>query len=122
MILFLSESFLRRLQLVWKSNLTAFLVGQRNLFFFVPDSLFEVENISAESIDQFLKDKRIPADWQLLGFLSPDATSQFPGYARVLTSGQSDPAQWRAVIALSEESELKDRALEIRLGKAAAAR
>jgi hypothetical protein len=92
------------------------------LFFFVPDSLFEVESISAESIDQFLKDKRIPADWQLLGFLSPDATPQFLGYARVQTGGQSDPTQWKAVIALLEESELKDRPLEIRQSSAAVAR
>ena len=122
MILFLSESFLRRLQLVWKSNLNAFLIGQRNLFFFVPDSLFEVEHISAESIDHFLKEIRIPSDWQMLGFLSPQSTPQLPGYARIETRGQSDPAQWKAVIALLVESELQDRPLEIRQSKPGVAR
>ena len=121
MILFLSESFLRRLQLIWKPDLTAFLIGQRNLFFFVPDSLFEVQNISAESIDQFLKAKRVPADWQLLGFLSATDIPQLPGYARIVTSGQSDPAQWRAVLAILEESGLQDRSLEIRQDKSALA-
>jgi hypothetical protein len=122
MILFLSDSFLRRLQLVWKSNLNAFLVGQRNLFFFVPDSLFEVESISPESINQFLKERQIPADWQLLGFLSSQTTPQLPGYARVETSGQSDPTKWKAVIALLVDSGLQDRTLEIRQSKTAVAR
>jgi hypothetical protein len=122
MILFLSESFLRRLQLVWKPDLNAFLIGHRNLFFFAPDSIFEIDRISPESIDQFLKETRIPSDWQLLGFLSPQTTPQLAGYARIETRGQFDPAHWKAVIALLTESELQDKPLEIRQSKTAAIR
>jgi hypothetical protein len=114
MIFFVSESFLRRLQLLWKPALSAFLIGQRNLFFFVPDSLIEVESISPKTIDEFLAQKNFSEDWQLLGFLTAHALPQFPGYARVETNGQRNPAQWKAVITLLDEGELRDRLLEIR--------
>jgi hypothetical protein len=117
MILFLSESFLRRLQLIWKSSLAAFLIGHRNLYFFAPDSLIEVAEISPSTIDAFLKEKRIPNDWQLLGFVAPQSSLQLAGYVRVETGGKSDAAQWKATIALLVESELRDMALEIRQSK-----
>lgn len=117
MILFLSESFLRRLQLIWKPTLTAFLIGHRNLFFFAPDSVIEVAQISPSTIDVFLKERKIPGDWQLLGFLTPDVSPQLPGYARVETGGESDTARWKASVALLVESDLHDTALEIRKSK-----
>jgi hypothetical protein len=114
MILFLSESFLRQFQLQWKPTLTAFLIGHRNLFFFAPDSMIEVAEITPASIDMFLKEKHLPPDWQLLGFLAPELAPQLPGYARVRTAGNPQPPNWEAVVALLTESGLQDRSLEIR--------
>ncbi len=95
MILFLSTSFLRRVRLHWKPSLTAFLIGERNLYFFYPDSLIEVPSIDQNSIDAFLKTGS-QERWTLLGFLSQSQCDFFPGYIEVITDGDQKPEHWLA--------------------------
>jgi hypothetical protein len=114
MILFLSASFLRNLHLVWKPDLKAFLIGDRNLFFLTPDSLMEVPEISPEAIDGFLKSNRITGSWQLLGYLAPNESPEMIGYAGVKTSGVEDPKDWTANMYLYTDSGIQPAAMQIR--------
>ncbi len=103
MILFLSSSFQTRLALAWKPELTAFLVGDRNHYFFVPDSLVEVQSVSPETIDSFLGARDLNGQSQLLGFLSPDELAPLPGYLFVRSARLADPGRWNAQVYLYGE-------------------
>jgi hypothetical protein len=113
MILFLSTSFLRRVRLQWKSSLTAFLVGDRNLYFFYPDALVEVPEISPATVDSFLA-RHANESLQLLGFLTPNELSLLPGYAQLITGDISDPAAWKAILLWPGEHGEERRPLEIK--------
>jgi hypothetical protein len=115
MVLFLSAPFLRRLRLIWKPGLTAFLVGDRNLFFFTPDSLVEVESINPQTIEEFYQ-RQAGDSWQLLGFISPSDISWQPGFAELNTGGSPDPAGWAAWVHLLAPDGPERRKLEIRIG------
>jgi len=136
MVLFFSTSFLRRLRMLWRADLTAFLIGDRNLFFFTPDSLMEVETIDPRSIDAFYREKSL-GNWQLLGFLSPSqifwqssasALGGLPapspagwkpallGYAEVNTNRAWEPARWNAYVHLLGAEGPERRKLELRIG------
>jgi len=114
MILFLSASFLRNLHLVWKPDLKAFLIGDRNLFFLTPDSLLEVPAISPEAIDALLKSNRIAGNWQLLGYLAPGETPEMIGYAQVRTGGVEDTNKWTAKLCLYTDSGIQPADMQIR--------
>lgn len=115
MILFLSKSFQLRLKLAWKPQLTAFLVGDRNLFFYIPEVIIETPEISASAIDEFLKRGALSGKWQLLGLLSSKEQEVFPGYAQVRTSGRPDPLSWDAKVHLWSEKGMEARSLEIKV-------
>ena len=117
MILFLSASFLRNLNLIWKPDLKAFLIGDRNLFFLTPDSLVEVSEISPETIDTFLKSNRMTGNWQLLGYLAPDETPEIIGYAQVKTAGVKEPTQWTATLSLYGEAGIQPADMQIRISQ-----
>ncbi|HJZ10884.1 MAG TPA: hypothetical protein VJ521_01955 [Acidobacteriota bacterium] len=118
MILFLSQSFLHRLRLVWKPLLKGFLIGNRNLFFFTPDSFVEAEEISAASIDAFLNDTPLPGHWQLLGFLAPTEVPSIPGYLHVYTGGAWNQVEWAAHMSIFEAAGTTLMKVEIRSGQA----
>ncbi|HSP06847.1 MAG TPA: hypothetical protein VLR94_06690 [Acidobacteriota bacterium] len=115
MILFLTKSFQLRLRLAWKPDLRAFLVGDRNLFFYVPEVIIETPDISPASIDAFLKRGALGGSWQLLGLMSPEEQPPLPGYAQVCTSGRGEPLQWDAKVHLLSGETTEARMLEIRL-------
>jgi len=115
MVLFLSVLFLRRLQLAWKPSLKAFLIGDRNLFFFTPDSLVEADAITPQSIDAFYQ-KSIPDQWQLLGYLTPEELPLQPGFAEIVTGGKPDPHEWIANVHLIGPEGPERRNLEIKVG------
>lgn len=112
MVLFLSASFLRRLHLTWKPELKAFLIGERNLNFFTPDSIFEVSEIAPATIDDFLKKQELADRWQLLGFLSREIHLSLPGYIQVITAGSPNPKDWQAWIQIPDET--AERKVEIK--------
>ena len=91
MILFLTSAFQLRLRLGWKPDLKGFLIGERNLFFFTPETLVEVSTIDMQSIDSFLSRKSIGGRWELLGFLAPGEVSAFPGFAQINTVRKRQP-------------------------------
>src|SRR5438067_1100816 len=112
MILFLSHSFLRRLSLSWRSDLRALLIGHRNLFFFVPDSLKEVREFSPEVIDEFLQSHPPSNGWELLGAISPEIPN-LPGMMSVVTAGNSEPQQWRVTVSIWDGDRWNEKPLEI---------
>lgn len=105
MILFLSQSFLRRLTLHWNPKLSAFLVGDRNLYFFYPEALVPVMEISPATVENVLE--KDMGSWQLLGFLSPQKIENIPGYVAVETKGSADPQRWSAHYSLPEENGMR---------------
>ena len=113
MILFLSSSFLHRVRLQWKPSLTAFLIGDRNLYFFYPDALMEVSEVTPETIDSFLA-QHGKESLQLLGFLTPGELTNLPGYAQLVTGDVYDPAHWEAVLHWPGEQGEERRKLEIK--------
>jgi hypothetical protein len=115
MILSLTAAFQLRLRLGWKSDLKGFLIGERNLFFFTPETLVEASHIDAASIDAFLSNNSIGGRWELLGFLTPEELPAFPGYAQVSTNRQSDPKKWKAKIYLMGEKDPELFPLEVRI-------
>ena len=117
MVLFLSSSFLHRIKLIWKPDLSAFLIGQRNLFFFAPDIALETEDLSPDAIDRLLDKRQFQENWELLGFLSPDSVPSVPGYAVVRTGSFQEPENWKASVYLSTEAGLELRTLEIQQTK-----
>jgi len=117
MVLFLSSSFLRRIKLIWKPDLKAFLIGQRNLFFFTPDIALETEDLSPETIDRLLAERQFEENWELLGFLAPDSLPSVPGYALVKTGSLPETKDWNASVYLSTDSGLELRSLEIKQTK-----
>jgi hypothetical protein len=117
MVLFLSHSFLRRLQLVWKPSLQGFLIGERNLFFFIPDTFLEAPEISPSTVDGFLNEVSLRTHWQLLGFLAPAQLSSVPGYLQVNTNGVWDAAKWVAHVSLLEAEGARLSPVEIRKGR-----
>jgi len=117
MILFLSASFLHRLQLIWKPALKAYLIGDRNLFFFTPDLAVEAEEISPSYIDAFLCEKPVNGNWQLLGFLAPSELPAFPGYVQLNTGGSWTQKDWKADFYRYEVNAPERHALEIRVGQ-----
>lgn len=116
MILFLSSAFLRRIRMQWKPGLKGFLIGDRNLFFFYPDSLLETPDTSVEAIDTFLK-SNASEPLQLLGLLTPEEISFMPGYAELNTGNVNDPRQWRARVHLLGDQGPEYRKLEISMSK-----
>jgi len=114
MILFLSSSFLRRVGMMWKPSLRAFLVGDRNLFFFYPDSIVEVLEINPATIDSFLEEHGNES-MQLLGFLTPTQLPFVPGYLELNTGGKNEPGSWSAGLHLFGEQGEDRRNLEIRV-------
>jgi len=114
MILFLSSSFLRRVRLQWKPSFTAFLVGDRNLNFFYPDSLIEVVEVNPASIDSFLA-QHGKESLQLLGFISATELPFLPGYAQIITGNDPDPKQWKAVFHFLGDAGEERRPLEIKV-------
>ncbi|PWT92239.1 MAG: hypothetical protein C5B54_03890 [Acidobacteria bacterium] len=115
MILFLSESFLKGLNLSWKSELRAFLIGSRNLFFFSPESVIETQHITPEAIDSFLK-KTNEAGLQLIGFLTPEEGPSLTGYISLQTNNSNEPKGWQAHVAIHNGTQLEKVPLEIRIG------
>lgn len=115
MILFLSKSFQLRLRLAWKPELKAFLVGDRNLFFYVPEVIIETPDISPDAINDFLKRGALGAQWQLVGLLSADEQEAFPGFAQVRTSGNRDPRSWEAKVHLWSDQGTETRMLQVKL-------
>jgi hypothetical protein len=116
MILFLTSAFQLRLRLGWKPELKGFLIGERNLFFFTPETLVEASTIDMKSIDDFLARKSIGGRWELLGFLAPTEQSSFPGFAQINTGGSDKPQNWKATVHLKSEKGLEVVPLEIRIG------
>jgi hypothetical protein len=116
MILFLTSAFQLRLRLGWKPELKGFLIGERNLYFFTPETLVEASSIDLQSIDSFLSRKSIGGRWELLGFLTPVELPAFPGYAQVNTSGSENPADWKASVYMLGEKGPETVSLEIRIG------
>ena len=115
MILFLTSAFQLRLRLGWKPDLKGFLIGERNLFFFTPETLVEVSTIDMQSIDSFLSRKSIGGRWELLGFLSPTELSAFPGFAQINTAGDDNPKNWKASVYLTGDKGAEAVPLEIRV-------
>jgi hypothetical protein len=115
MILSLTAAFQLRLRLGWKPDLKGFLIGERNLFFFTPETLVEAAQINVASIDSFLSSNSIGGRWELLGFLTPEELPAFPGYAQVSTNREADPAKWKAKIYLMGEQEPELFPLEVRI-------
>lgn len=115
MILSLTAAFQLRLRLGWKPELKGFLIGERNLFFFTPETLVEASHIDPASIDSFLSSNSIGGRWELLGFLTPEELPAFPGYAQVSTNRESDPKKWKAKIYLISEKDPELFPLEIRI-------
>jgi hypothetical protein len=115
MILSLTAAFQLRLRLGWKPDLKGFLIGERNLFFFTPETLVEAPQIDVASIDSFLSSNSIGGRWELLGFLTPEELPAFPGYAQVSTNRAADPAKWKARIYLMAENDPELFPLEIRI-------
>jgi hypothetical protein len=115
MILSLTAAFQLRLRLGWKPELKGFLIGERNLFFFTPETLVEAAQIDVASIDSFLSSNSIGGRWELLGFLTPEELPAFPGYAQVSTHRESDPTKWKAKIYLMGENEPELFPLEVRI-------
>ena len=116
MTLFLSRPFLRRLGYVWFPELKAFLAGDRNLLFFVPDSVIVVPEITVESIDRFLSEKA-GAQTELLGYLSPERIVLPGSFVEVVTSRSADPSGWKAFISLPVEEEMKSTVMEIQVAQ-----
>ena len=115
MILSLTSAFQLRLRLGWKPDLKGFLIGERNLFFFTPETLVEIPSIDITSIDAFLSSKSIGGCWELLGFLAPEDLPAFPGYAQVNTNREADPRKWKARIYLMGEKDPELVTLEVRI-------
>jgi hypothetical protein len=115
MILSLTTAFQLRLRMSWKPDLKGFLIGERNLFFFTPETLVEASNIDVASIDSFLSNNSIGGRWELLGFLTPEELPAFPGYAQVSTNRESDPKNWKAKIYLMGEKDPELFPLEVRI-------
>jgi hypothetical protein len=116
MILFLTSAFQLRLRLGWKPELKGFLIGERNLYFFTPETLVEAPAIDLQSIDSFLARKSIGGRWELLGFLAPVELPAFPGYAQVNTFGSENPEEWKASVYLLGEKGPEAIPLELRIG------
>jgi hypothetical protein len=119
MILSLTTAFQLRLRLSWKPDLNGFLIGERNLFFFTPETLVETTHIDIGSINSFLSSNSIGGRWELLGFLTPEDLPAFPGYAQVSTYRESDPARWKAKIYLMSEKDPELFPLEVRIAGSA---
>jgi len=115
MLLFLSTSFLRRLNLVWKPDLKAFLIGERNLNFFTPDSIFEVSEISEKTIQTFIENSNLAARWELLGFLTRDSNFSLPGFVEIRTAGSIHPKDWQAHIPIPGEKSNVQKSVAIKL-------
>jgi hypothetical protein len=115
MILLFTQAFQLRLRLGWKADLTGFLIGERNHYFFTPETLVEVPEINLESIDKFLSRGSIGAPWQLLGFLAPNEIDAIPGYAQVKTSGDPNPAKWSAKVYLLQDSRFEPSVLQVKI-------
>ena len=113
MILFLSRSFLTRYQLISKPSLKALLVGHRNLFFFAPDSAIPCEEITPDTVDEFLKKNPLD-DWQLLGFLTNDEIPLETGFIHIQTLSSDDPEKWNAWVSVYEAGAQKRIPLEIK--------
>jgi hypothetical protein len=92
----------------------AFLIGERNLNFFTPDSIFEVSEISPATINRFLQEKPLENRWQLLGFLSSAEPISLPGYVAVTTGSSSDPKDWHAEIQIPGEKSIDRMVVEIK--------
>ena len=116
MILFLSSAFLRRLRIQWKPELKGFLLGDRNLFFFYPDSLLETSDFSQSTVDSFLRNNA-EENIQLLGFLTPVELDFHPQYAEVITGNTRDPHQWKGRVHLLGEQGPEYRTLEIAMSE-----
>ena len=112
MILFLSSAFLRRIRVQWKPGLKGFLIGDRNLFFFYPDTLIEADDFGPASIDAFLK-ANSSEGWQLLGFLTPAEIAFSPNFAELHTGNEKDPHQWHGRVHLLGEQGPEYRKLQI---------
>jgi hypothetical protein len=117
MVLYLSSEFLSRLRLIWKTNLKAFLIGDRNLYFFTPDNLAETNVVNAGEIDVFLAQRMKGQPWELLGFLAPAEQEPLAGYVQVCTKNHPDPAQWEAKLYLQEETGPAPRSVQIQIAK-----
>lgn len=120
MILFLSASFQERLALAWKQDLVALLIGDRNHYFYVPDSVVEVQSVSPETIDSFLAARELHGGTaQLLGFLSPGDLPPLPGYVFVRTGGVQEPAHWNAQVYMyADKPVLQARPVQIQAAAA----
>src|SRR5262249_50794261 len=116
-ILFLSKSFQLRLRLAWKPELKAFLIGDRNLHFFVPEVIVETPEITLDAIDEFLKRGALGGQWQLLGLLSANRQEPQPGYAQIVTWGKADPREWEAEVLLWSEDGTESHSLHIKLSE-----
>ena len=114
MILCLSSSFLRRIRLQWKPDLCAFLIGDRNMHFFYPDSIVEVSEITPATVDAFLE-KNKDESMQLLGFLVASELPFIPGYVELHHGSHSDPSTWHAVLNWLSDSGEERRVLEIKI-------
>jgi hypothetical protein len=114
MIVCLSSSFLRRIRLQWKPDLRGFIIGDRNLHFFYPDSLVEVPEITPESVDEFLAQHKDEAT-QLLGFIASSELPLIPGYAELHHGGQKDPSRWKASLNWLGDHGEERRELEIKI-------
>lgn len=115
MIVFLSASFLRRLELDWKPELRGVLVGHRNFFFFTPDAVKVVPEITTTVLDDFLAATAAMQGWEFLGTITPEDSLPVPGIAQLMTNRNPDPSQWKACIYLLQDGDLKQQPLEIRL-------
>lgn len=116
MILYLSSAFLLRIRMMWKPDLSGFLLGDRNFYFFAPDTFIDVPEISQEQIDAFLTEKMAnPQEWELLGFISHREIPPIPGYVQLRTKASINPEQWEAVLYLIEDSQPVPKKLEIKL-------
>jgi len=115
MILCLSSSFLRRIRLQWKPDLCAFIVGDRNLHFFYPDSIVEVSEITPATVDQFLERNK-DESMQLLGFVVASELPFIPGYVELHHGSHQDPSKWHAILNAMGDSGEERHALNIKLG------
>jgi hypothetical protein len=114
MILCLSPSFLRRIRLQWKPDLCAFIVGDRNMHFFYPDSIVEVPEITTAAVDVFLAQTQNES-MQLLGFLVASELPLIPGYVELRHGSQQDSAKWKAFLNWLGDGGEERRNLEIKI-------
>lgn len=114
MILCLSSSFLRRIRLQWKPDLCAFIIGDRNMHFFYPDSIVEVHEITPAAVDAFLEQNK-DESMQLLGFLVASELPLIPGYIELHHGSHNDTAKWQAILNWLGDGGEERRKLEIKI-------